>query len=145
MLASSSATMFSTVPYVVSPATWSGKRCQRKSRIGWFSMTSEGVTSTLRNDAGLPTIDDVMIVVAQLERRTDPGSHQGGIRIGGTHAEVSNPAIISMVHIPLLVSVFGNPVVSAMVLISEVGWDIRMELLWGRISGCELSGRNVVG
>jgi hypothetical protein len=51
MPASSPPTMFSLVPSVVAPVTWSGRSWRRKqtrqsrSRSGTFSMTSAGVTS----------------------------------------------------------------------------------------------------
>jgi len=58
--AGSNATMLSAVPYVVSPVTWRGRRCQRKqvcqirARIGMFSITSDGVTRAARMMRALP-------------------------------------------------------------------------------------------
>ena len=72
MRLASIATMFSTVPYLVSPVTCRGRSFQRKrvrqrrSRAGWLSCTSAGVTKAVKDDPRLAPIDDVVVVVAQV-------------------------------------------------------------------------------
>ena len=78
MPASSMATMFSVVPYVVSPVTWWGQSFRRKqtrhsrSRIGMVLHHVGRGDEGGEDDAALAAVDDVVVVVAEADAR--PGA-----------------------------------------------------------------------
>src|SRR3954470_1215006 len=45
-----------------------------------------------QDDASLPTVDDIMVVVAQTDATT-AGSQWGGVRVGGARPIVGGPSI----------------------------------------------------
>ena len=62
--------------------------------MGWFSITSAGVTST-GDDARFAAIDDIVGMIAQM-RASTLQPHRGGIRIGGADFEISRALVEAM-------------------------------------------------
>ena len=117
MCSRSMATTFSTVPYLVSPVTWRGcsfqrnRACQSRSRAGWLSCTSAGVTKRGEDDPRLAAVDDVMVVVPQT-RTPGPRRQRGGVGVGGAGAEVGRPAVGPAGFAPVGLAGSADPVVA---------------------------------
>ena len=115
MPASSSALMFSMVPYLVSPVTWRGRSFQRK-RVRKMRSTHGLVIHHFRrghqhleNDPGFAAIDDIVGMIAQM-RASSFQAHRRGIGISGADFEVRCPLVEPM-HLPLLPTFLRDPVV----------------------------------
>lgn len=84
----------------------------------------------LEDDAGSTTIGQVVVVIAQLQGSSRPGAHRGCIRIGGTHLEVGDMAIASVLDIPLLLPALCDPVVATGILLRKIRRRIDREATW---------------
>ena len=92
-------TIFSTVPYLVSPTAILGCNCQHKrtqqarSSIGVLSIIEAGVTKAARMIRALPPSTNVVGVIAQLGTITLKATHGAGIGIGGTDLAIRHPLV----------------------------------------------------
>jgi Tetratricopeptide repeat len=116
--------------YFVSPVTCLGRHrqrkrtCQRRSSMGWFSITSAGVTRAARMIRCFPPIDHVMRLIAKVKwSPTMP--HRSSIQVSGAYPPVG-AAEISPSHLALLLAAFGIPIMASFLLF----W--RQEKLAGR-------------
>jgi hypothetical protein len=70
-----------------------------------------------QNDASLPSVYDVVGVIAQMNASPFQ-AHWRGIRIGGTDAKICR-SLVGTIHVSLLPTFFRNPVVASRILLDK--------------------------